>query len=455
MRLAGGKPLRQYLFWLGATTAAISTVWGAMAGIMLPNHVQLLEFGQYFTGVDAGVDLQQLNALKTAVESGSVTATADQVRQLDLLRQFEASRAQNLALVATVGAILTMLVQPIIGVLSDRTRSRFGRRMPWILFGGVIGAFLLMSLRFAPAIGVLVVLWTLAQMILNSAAAPLAATLADRAIESKRGTGSAIAGMGNFIGGIGGAVIAGISFGIIGLNAYFIFGILIIGGVIGFALFAKDRSSTELHVLPHTWGAFFRGFLVPLRAADFRWVWVARVLLTFGFGISSALNFFMLQSYIQPGLSAAEATAFVPVLSLVGFPGTIIGLIVAGRLSDTTGRRKPFVIVASLLMALGFIVPLVLPTVAGLMISGVIVGIAFGSYLSVDQALFIDVLPDKDAAGRDLGIAALGGNLGQALAPFLAAQVVVITGGYAGIWAVAAALVVIAALAIIPVKSAR
>lgn len=455
LHLASGKPLRRYLLWLGLATAAITTVWGGVTGIILPNHVQLLEFGRFFTGADAGVDLQQLNVLKAAIDSGTATATADQARQLDLLRQFEASRAQNLALVATVGAILTMLIQPVVGVLSDRTRSRFGRRLPWILFGGVVGSFLLVSVRFAPTIGVLVVLWTLAQMILNMASGPLSATLADRVVESKRGTGSAIAGIGNFVGGIGGAVIAGAAFGALGLNTYFVFAVLIIAGVVGFAFFAKDNSSAALEVPAHTWGAFFKGFLVPLRSADFRWVWIARVLLTFGFGISTAMNFFMLQSYVQPALSATEATALVPLLSLVGLPGTLIGLIVAGKLSDNMGRRKPFVIFASLLMAVGFIIPLLMPTVPGLLISGVIVGIAFGSYLSVDQALFIDVLPDKEAAGRDLGVAALGNNLGQALAPIIAAQVVVITGAYAGIWAVAAALVVVAALAIIPVKGTR
>jgi MFS family permease len=455
LHLSGGAPLRRYLLWLGLATAAITTIWGGVTSIILPNHVQLLEFGRFFTGADAGVDLQQLNALKTAIEAGTTTATADQTRQLDLLRQFEASRVQSLALVATVGAILTMLIQPVVGVLSDRTRSRFGRRVPWILFGGVIGSFLLISVRFAPTIGVLVILWTLAQMVLNAASGPLSATLADRVVESKRGTGSGIAGLGSMVGGLGGALIAGAAFGAMGLDSYFVMAGLVIIGVVGFAFFAKDRSSTTLEYPRQTWGSFFKGFLVPLRSADFRWVWIARVLLTFGFGISTAMSFFMLQSYVQPALSAAEATALSPLLGVAGFPGMLIGLIVAGRLSDKLGRRKPFVIFASLLMAVGFIVSLLIPTVPGLLIGGVIGGLAFGSYLSVDQALFIDVLPDKDAAGRDLGIAALGNNLGQALAPVIAAQVVVVTGGYTGIWVVAAALVVVAALAIIPVKGTR
>lgn len=455
MQILGGAPLRRYLIWFGIATAAITTVWGGVTGILLPNHVQLLEFGQFFTGNDSHVDLQQLSSLKAAVEAGTATPTPEQAHQLDILRQFEASRAQSLALVGSAGAILTMLAQPIIGVLSDRTRTRFGRRAPWVLFGGVLGSLLLCCVRFAPTIGVLLALWMLAQLVLNSAQAPLTATLADRVAERKRGIGSAVAGVGGFVGGLGGAILAGAAFGTLGLNTYFAFAGLITVGVVGFFFLAKDRSSAELAVPAHKWGSFFKGFLVPLRSADFRWVWLARVLLTFGYGVSTAMNFFMLQSYIQPAMSAAQATAFAPVLAMIGLPGTLIGLIVAGRLSDKLGRRKPFVVFASALMAAACAAPLVSPTVVGLIVSGVLSGVAFGCYLSVDQALFIDVLPDRSSAGRDLGVAALGNNLGQILGPLAAAQVVVISGGYAGIWVVAAVLMVVAAVAVLPVKGTR
>ena len=454
-QLVAGKPLRRYFLWFGVATAAITTIWGGVTGIILPNHVQLLTIGQFFTGVDAGVDLQQLNDLKASIEAGTATATTEQSRLLGLLRDFDAARASSLALVATIGAVFTMVAQPIIGVLSDRTRSRMGRRAPWILFGGLIGSFLLMSVQFAPTIGILVVLWTVAQIALNSAQAPLNASVADRVVKRKRGTASAIGGLGNFAGGIGGAIIAGIAFGALGLQAYYVVGGLALIGMVAFVLFAKDRSSRDLAVPAHQWSTFFKGFLVPLRSADFRWVWIARVLLTFGYGTSTALTLYMLQSYVQPALSAAEATGLTPLLAVIGFPGTLVGLIVAGRLSDKIGRRKPFVIFASVLMAVGFLIPLLSPTVPGLMIGQVVGGLAFGAYLSVDQALFIDVLPDKNAAGRDLGVAAIGSNLGQTLAPVIAAQVVVITGGYAGIWVVAAVLVVVAAAAIVPVKQVR
>jgi len=191
---------------------------------------------------------------------------------------------------------------------------------------------------------------------------------------------------------------------------------------------------------------------VALRSRDYRWVWIARVLLTFGYGVSTALSFFMLQSYVKPALSQAEATSIVPLLAIVGLPSTVIAILVSGALSDRLGRRKTFVFIASILMAVSMLIPLISPTVPALFIQGIIAGFAFGTYIPVDQALIVDVLPDQKAAGRDLGVANLATNLGQSLAPTLAAGVVAVTSGYQFVWVAAAALVAFAAVAILPVQ---
>ena len=450
----GGAPLRRYVLWFTFVSIAITAVWGGVGGVLLPNHVQLLEFGSWFTGADASVDLQQLSILRAEIAAGTTTATPDQQRLLDIASDFEAARAQSLSLVTSIGVLATMLIQPIVGVLSDRTRSRLGRRVPWILFGALAGAALLVAVRYAPSVAVLALLWTLAQVVINMAGAPVNTTLADRVAEEKRGTVSAMGGLGTFLGGLLGGIGAGVGFATLGLDLYFAFALGLVVAALGFVLLVRDRSSLELVVPAHRWRAFFAGFTVAFRHADFRWVWIARVLLTFGYAASTALALYMMQSYIQPALSATEATALFPLLTLAGLPGTLIAVLVAGRLSDRLGRRKPFVIFSSALMAVSMLVPVLSPTLPALFVQGILAGIAFGAYLPVDQALFVDVLPDAESAGRDLGIAGLGTNLGQALGPILAAQVLAITGGYQGIWVAALVLVAAAAVVILPVKKA-
>jgi MFS family permease len=451
----GGRPFRRYLIWTTVAGLALNAAWISMGSILLPNQVQLLEFTRWFTGADAGVDLTALNNLKASVAAGAATATADQQRLLGLLGQFDVSRAQSLSLISSLGVLGSALIGPIVGVLSDRTRSRLGRRAPWILAGAILGALCLVAMRFAPSVGLLALIYAVTMAVLATAQSPLGATQADRIPESKLGITSAVGGLATMLGGIIGVLVAGAAFASVGLNFYFFMGVLVVLGLVGFVVFVKDRPSTALQVAPHSWGAFFRGFLIPLQDADFRWVWIARVVLMFGQTASGALSFFMLQSYIRPALSAAEATQLVPLLGAAGLPGMIAAIVISGRWSDKIGRRKPFVIGASLLMAVSFLVPLLWPALPALFIQSVLTSVAFGIYIPVDQALFIDVLPDKNAAGRDLAIATLGTSIGQALGPILAGQAVALTGGYGAVWAVATMLVLVAAGAVIPVKRAR
>ncbi|QSZ55590.1 hypothetical protein AYX19_21065 (plasmid) [Paenarthrobacter ureafaciens] len=99
----------------------------------------------------------------------------------------------------------------------------------------------------------------------------------------------------------------------------------------------------------------------------------------------------------------------------------LISMAVVGKWSDKIQRRKPFVFWTSVLLAASMVIPLVSPTVPGLIAQSVVAGFAFGAYLVVDQALFIDVIVDKRNAGRDLGMSALAETLVRPLVLFLQA----------------------------------
>ncbi|MBI3675134.1 MAG: MFS transporter [Proteobacteria bacterium] len=299
------------------------------------------------------------------------------------------------------------------------------------------------------------VLWTVAQVLINIAQAPVFATLADRIAPERLGTASALGGFGAFFGLIAGVIFAGSMFATLGLAIYAIVAAFLATVCVMFVLAAPDTSSESLDVPAFDWKEFLIGFTVAPRSPNYRWVWIARVLLTFGITVSTALGIYMMQSYIHPALSVAEATELSPKLYLAAAPFTILATVFAGRLSDRIGRRKPFVIVSSMLMAAALLIPVASPTLTGLFLQAIFVGLAYGIYLPVDTALFINVLPDAKSAGRDLGVAAFGNNLGQALGPIAAGIVVSITGGYLGVWLVGCVLVALAAVAILPVRGIR
>jgi MFS family permease len=409
-----------------------------------------------FTGADAHLSLQTLSTLKAQVDAGTLTPTANQHRLLGLLAQFNSSRATSLSLVTSVGVFITMMIQPIVGMLSDRTRSRWGRRAPWIAAGAVVGAALVALLPVVPTIAVLVIVWSFAQLVVNIAQGPLIATVVDRVPDNRIGGISAVTGLIGYLGAIVGSVLAGSLFAAIGLASYFPIAVVLVLTALSFVLFARDRSSQELAVEPLRVGTFFTSYVRALGDRDYRWAWIAKVLLMVGYGIATVYTVYMLQSYVTPALSATQAARTAPLMQFAGLPAALIGMVVSGRWSDKIGRRKPFVIVASLIMAVSFLIPFAWPTVAGMFLQAVMTGLGFGVFIVVDQALFIDLLPDRESAGRDLGVSTLGGNLGQAIGPVFAGVVVATFGGaYGPVWPVAFVLVLVAAFAVLPIKRVR
>jgi MFS family permease len=84
-------------------------------------------------------------------------------------------------------------------------------------------------------------------------------------------------------------------------------------------------------------------------------------------------------------------------------------------------------------------------------------GIAYGVYVGVDLALVVDVLPNPDDSGKDLGVFNIANALPQTLAPVLTG-ILAYVGAYPNftlvLW-VAGAAGLIGALVIIPIKKVR
>ena len=146
----GGRLFYQYIVAFILASVFLYACYAAMAGILLPNSVQTIEFQHYFanTSVQDVNAVQELTNLKQAVDAGTATATAEQQHLLDLLGQYEAARATSISLMMMIGSFFTLFAQPIVGVISDRWRSTFGRRAFWIVAGAIGGAVFMVGLRY-------------------------------------------------------------------------------------------------------------------------------------------------------------------------------------------------------------------------------------------------------------------------------------------------------------------
>jgi hypothetical protein len=188
---------------------------------------------------------------------------------------------------------------------------------------------------------------------------------------------------------------------------------------------------------------------------DFAWAWLSRVFFTTGSCFLQAYQPFFLLDDLH------EDPADVPRLmfrsTLVQAAMVVIWSLVSGRLSDRTGRRKPFVMAGSTLQGLGLWVIAASDSYAMLLFGVGMVGMGHGVYEGVDLALVTDILPDRARhAAKDLGLLNIANTLPQVIAPLAAPAILAISrGDYMLLFAVAGTVAVFGSIFLLPLKNIR
>lgn len=402
------KGLRRLMWWVVPANVAIFMIWGAVPGILLPRQVTLV-FG----------------------EEGQANVAA-------------------LTVISTIGAFAAMLAQPIAGQISDRTRSRFGRRAPWIVLGALAGALSLIGLAFAGSLVGFIIAWTLVQVCYNFAQGPLSAIMPDRVPTSRRGTFAAISGVGLMVGAIGGQVVGSLFFHSI-TAGYVTFAVISVVVLTVFVILNPDYPSTNAPVEKFSLREFAGTFWVnPVANPDFFWAFTGRLLLYTGYFAVTGYQLYLLQYYFH----VESPETVIPILGLLSLVGIIISTVVSGPLSDRIGRRKPFVFGSAAFVSLAFLLPWMWQDLTAWMIMTFIAGFGFGMFQAVDTALISEVLPSAKSFAKDLGVVNIAATLPQTLAPAVAGAIVLAV-GYQGLFPVAIVLGILGAFAIWPIKSVR
>ncbi|MCO1654144.1 MFS transporter [Pseudonocardia humida] len=366
----------------------------------------------------------------------------------------EANKVAIFGLTGAVSAVAAVVSQPLWGLLSDRTRSRLGRRVPWIV-GGVVGlGATLLGLALGGTVALVVALAAVVAIFYSMITGPLSAIIPDRTPVARRGVFSALGSLGIFVGGLIGIVIASRFVGDLTVGFVVMAGLAVIGGI-PFALALRDRKFDTVAPVAErvSWTETLRSFFVdPRKHPDFFWAFIARLVLIVGYWSIVSFQLYILDDYI--GLGLAQANEVFPLVTGVMSLAIIVALVPSGLISDRIGRRKPFVVVASIVVAVSCVVPIVSPTITGALVSIALGGLGIGVYLAVDQALMTQVLPNASDAGKDLGVLNIAQAGGQVLAP-LVASLVISVAGYPMLYGFAAVMAVLAALAILPIRSVR
>ncbi len=382
--------------------------------------------------------------------------------------------------VTAAGGIFALLTPILVGWLSDRTVSRWGRRRPWMVAGTVLNLIGLGLLALSASQLTFVLAYLVVQLSNNAAGAAYTGVIPDVVRAEDRGRASGLLGTMNQLGTVVGVGLVGVTFKVYGdtraglLAGYGAVAIILVITLLITVVAVKEpriaKSPSPLAGEGRGWGvaaiicaaaflvgliALFAILLAPLgsllwpvvavfiaagivtvlaarrlpalmaffqafRSNDFFWTFATRALVTLG--IFSILPF--MELYFRDVVRTKDAGAASAFWLLAVIAGAIIPSMVGGMLSDRTGRRKLFVYISSAMQAVVVSVLLfgLVRSLTVLYVLGILYGIGYGAYYAVDWALACDVLPNREeAAGRDMALWHVSFTLPQVLAPAILA----------------------------------
>lgn len=359
-----------------------------------------------------------------------------------------------LGIVNAATAVASLVSNLMFGNFSDRSRSRFGRRTPFILGGAVLGGVTLFLTGTTTNPVLLTIFYCACMFGLNCMIAPMVAILSDRVPSGIRGTMSAFYGAGATIGSPIGTMIGALFMGNL-LLGFGVAGVLMfLGGLVSVLIMPKEGPAD---FLPKDQGSF-KDVLMSFRppkfstAHDFYKAFIGRFCMLISYQMIFAYQLYIIQNYV--GQSVEESAVTISVMSSIIMVVSLIGSFVSGPVSDLIGRRKLPVIVASVLFAVGIAMPWIMPSTTGMYLFAGIAGLGYAVYSAVDQALLVDVLPNKEEAGKDLGILNLATTLGQMCGPIIMSAIV-LSFGYAFAFPVSIALALIGCVFIVIIKGVK
>ncbi len=336
------------------------------------------------------------------------------------LDALEPGNQAALGIIIGVGSAVALVTAPLTGVLSDRTRTRWGRRRPYTLAGMVLGMGAIALMAFAPDMWLLGLGWVFANLGWGTTLGSIGNVQADRLRPEQRGKVGALVGVVTQVAPVTGILLvspfaADVSFtmwlpAIVGLPL-----------VLAFLVWVQDDDSRAMDVgAKLTVGALVRSYgFRPRLFPDFAWNWLGRFLFFAGIAFTSTYGTFFYSARLGIAVDAIAPT--VALMSAVTTAVSAAGAIASGWLSDRLGRRRPFIALAVVVYAVGAVVSAAAYDLLVLIVGAVLCSLGVAVFLAVNQAMVLDVLPHRDTqAGRFMGITSFSQKIPSALAPLVA-----------------------------------
>ena len=386
-------------------------------------------------------------AVLTAVPWAGVTGTLvpQMVDGID-----HASAPVALCVLNALGAVAAYLSQNFFAATSDSMHSGLGRRTPWIVAGGLLSGLLMWWLGAlqgnASSAVFVVIMWCLLQGCYGVMLGPLVSAMSDRVPDKFRASadswyGTAIA-VGQMLGGWFGVLFVGdvprgLTWGAV---------MLAVSGVAAVAVWPREKSSIEMSLPRSATREAFASLHLRSWAPGFRRVFWSRVFMTAAMGCVTIVLFYVARfgvfagDGVSTGEAARSAALLVAWMGVVTLVASLAAALVSGPLAERMGAWTPS-LVAVALVAVAALMPLWLPSTAGLLLFAGFSGFGFSLFNALGQELVTAVLSDPRDAGRAVGTLGAAGVFGMVIGAVASGVALAVSGGgYAWVFVVSIAM---------------
>lgn len=331
--------------------------------------------------------------------------------------------AAIVALLANERSLFGGLIQPLIGSLSDYTRSPIGKRSPYILAGGAGTALCIAALALHPTFWLMIAIVTLAGVFLFVAIGPYIALLADIMPYSQRGRAGGLTALAGVVGALAVIVMANQLWD---QNRGLVFLLTAVAVVISLTVVAfgvrepdAPRSVEKAEIKKGHLADTVRGIWSYRPLA-----WYVMAMGVYWLGAGAATPF--ITRFGTDVLHVSEEASFALLLPLV--LATAAGAVASGFLADRVGHRRvlrPGLALFAFAATLSVLVVDIGQTIPVM----VLVGLANGALTALHVPFLADMVP-KRHAGEFMGFASMVWSVAQPVGALLAGFLADLSGSF-------------------------
>lgn len=363
-----------------------------------------------------------------------------------------ANKVWAVGILGMVASLTSAIANLMFGAFSDVTRSKFGKRKPFIFMGTMVTALSLFAIANTQSIVAIIGLWVVTAAAENAVAAAIYAQISDRIAPRWRGTISTFYGVGGTIVPQLFAILAAQFLGDVRFGLYVMAAIAIILMVIHLLL-ANEKSNLDEEKITLNKSGMIKHFSIPTKGArDYYLALFGKFFMVLGHTIITTYLLYIFTDYMAMNDKTAGISISI-FSSIMLFIGLIFAL-VSGILADKLKRVKLPVSIATYLLGIAALFPLFAAQPWTMYVYGILAAMGTGIYNSVDGALNLDVLPSAETAGKDLGLINLGVTGAQMLGALVASMIVTEL-GYQAIFIFSVVMEVIGGLLISGIRTVK